>query len=138
MAVATDPVIQQITEKQGIQIGETLDFLSYSQLRAGTQVTFARSSGSTGRVDVNRSIANIDGILNGVGSVSSNLIDTATRVERNDCMKITKMVTPTPDFGTTAIDQAYVAVAHVDLRQDIASLPNFTPVEQYSAFSFEA
>ena len=41
VAAHTDPVIQQITERQSIQAAELMDFLSYLHFRTGTQAAYS-------------------------------------------------------------------------------------------------
>jgi N4-gp56 family major capsid protein len=46
-------------------------------------------------------------------------------------MPITKILSPSVDYATRAVEAAYVCVAHTDCDADIRSLPGFLPVAQY-------
>ena len=49
VAAATDPIIQQVTERQSIQAAELIDFITFLHARSGTQAAYA---GGTSRGQV--------------------------------------------------------------------------------------
>ena len=138
----TDPVIQQITERQSIQAAELMDFLSYLHFRTGTSAD--RSGGATGttaatvayRNLVNRTIGGTKGRNSTVAgglTPTTKLLDTAIRaLENNEATKIAKIVKPSPSYDTSAIPDSYMAVCHPDLRQDIEDLPGYVPYQKYA------
>ena len=52
LALSTDPIVQQITERQAIQMAETMDTLAFNAFKAGTNVLYS-SGGSSGVVATN-------------------------------------------------------------------------------------
>tara|TARA_R100000808_G_scaffold22623_1_gene49311 strand:- start:477 stop:1904 length:1428 start_codon:yes stop_codon:yes gene_type:complete len=149
VAAATDPVINQIVERQSIQAAELMDYLSYLHFRTGTQAAYAGfSTGTTAndgtaaaaRYEVNRTIGNTMGRRSTVGSgtdegtaTSTELLDIAIRtLENNEATKIAKIVKPSASYDTSAIPDSYFAVCHPDLRQDIEDLPGFVPYQKYA------
>ena len=142
-AVAQDPVLQQITEKQAIQAAEVLDTLTFDIAKAGTYKGVAGPDTTAARTTVEYtiglSIGKTDSNYGGASayqSPSTTLIDTAIpALEAEDANKLNTMVLPSPDYNTTPIRPSYVAVGHTDLRQDVEALPDFIPVEKYSGQS---
>jgi N4-gp56 family major capsid protein len=131
MAAANDPLVQIITERQAQQCGETLDFLSYKVARAGSQVGYCRSAGSTGRTDVDLTIAGMTDY--DTGTATTRFLDQAIRtLERNDARKITEQLDASTGQSTSPIRASYVAICHTDLRQDLELIPGYTPVEKYA------
>ena len=127
VAAATDPIIQQVTERQSIQAAELIDFITFLHARSGTQAAYA---GGTNRATVDAEIGGTTGDTTGS---STNLLDTAVRtLEYNEARKIAKQMTPSPKYNTEPVPEAYVAVGHTDLRKDIEKLPGFIPYVKYS------
>lgn len=133
MAASTDPMLQIITERQAQQAGETLDFLTYKEFRAGTQVGYATSTVPvTGRSDVNYTIANTNS-AGGAPAASTLLLDRAIRVlENNDAEKLKEQLDASDGVTTSPIRESFIAIGHVDLRQDLEKIPGYVPVEQYA------
>ncbi|SVC56249.1 uncharacterized protein METZ01_LOCUS309103, partial [marine metagenome] len=127
VAAATDPIIQQVTERQSIQAAELMDFITFLHARAGTQAAYA---GGTTRATVQ---AEIGGTAGDTTGSDTNILDTAVRtLEYNEARKIAKQMTPSPKYNTEPVPEAYVAVGHTDLRKDIEKLPGFIPYVKYS------
>ncbi|MBU97614.1 MAG: N4-gp56 family major capsid protein [Acidimicrobiaceae bacterium] len=132
LAASTDPVVNIITERQAQQAGETIDFLTYKEFRAGTQVGYARSSVGSGRADVDYTIANTNSAV-GAPAATTTLLDRAIRVlENNDASKLKEQLDATDGVTTSPIRESFVAVGHVDLRQDLEQIPGYVPVEKYA------
>ena len=133
MAVAADPVLKIISERQATQAGETIDFLSYKVFRAGTQVKYVGAS-ATARTHVDMHIGGVACAVNNPG-VSATLgpLQTAIRVlENNDAQKLKSKLKASVGIATEPIRESYIAICHPDLRQDIQALPGFVAVEKYS------
>ena len=127
VAAATDPIIQQVTERQSIQAAELMDFITFLHARSGTQAAYA---GGTTRATVDAEIGGTTGDTTGS---TTNMLDTAVRtLEYNEARKIAKQMTPSPKYNTEPVPEAYVAVGHTDLRKDIEKLPGFIPYVKYS------
>jgi N4-gp56 family major capsid protein len=56
----------------------------------------------------------------------------ATSLVGNHAMPVTKMLKASPNFGTSAVFDAFNVYVPYQLEGDVRDLPNFTPVEQYS------
>lgn len=135
LAASHDPIVQVITERQAQQAGETLDFISYKEFRAGSQVGYGRSAGATGRVDVNLHIAGTNATPPAApwNVNQTTLLDRAIRVlENNDATKLKEQLDATDGVTTSPIRESFVAIGHVDLRQDLEKIPGYVPVEQYA------
>ena len=127
VAAATDPIIQQVTERQSIQAAELIDFITFLHARSGTQAAYA---GGTTRATVDLEIGGTTGDTTGS---TTNLLDTAVRtLEYNEARKIAKQMTPSAKYNTEPVPEAFVAVGHTDLRKDIEKLPGFIPYVKYS------
>ena len=143
VAAHTDPVIQQIVERQGIQAAELMDFLSYLHFRSGTQAAYAGVLQGGGTVDyryeINRTIGMTKGRRTASQTTSTELLDIAIRaLENNEASKIAKIVKPSAAYDTSAIPDSYMAVCHPDLRQDIQDLPGFIPYQKYANGGMQA
>lgn len=111
-----DPVLQDATQQAGENIGRTTEALSWGVLRAGTNVMYGNG--------VSRSAVNT--------TMTKNLQRAVTRsLKAQKAMKVTKMLSPSPNYETRAIEAAYIAVAHTDLESDIRNMTGFVPVAEY-------
>ncbi len=111
-----DPVLNDITVQLGENIGRTSEALDWAVLRGGTNVFYANG---TSRTDVNTPIT-----LNKQRAVTRAL-------KQQKAMKITNILSSSPDYDTHAVEAAFVAVAHTDLEADLRGLPGFIPVAEY-------
>lgn len=131
MAAATDPMVQIITERQAQQAGETVDFLSYKVARAGSQVGYCRSAGTTGRTDVDLTISGMT--TSSSGTATTKFLDQAIRtLERNDAQKLKSQLDASDGVSTSPIRESYIAICHTDLRQDLETIPGYVSVEKYA------
>ena len=114
--MSEDPVLSDASMLCGEQAGETLEQLIWGILRAGTSVFYANG---TTRGDVNTAIS----------------LDKQRAVTRflkaQKAKKVTKMVSSSANFDTSAIDAAYIAFAHTNLEADIRDMAGFVPTEKY-------
>lgn len=140
MAASADPIVQTVTERQAQQAGETLDYLAYKVFRAGTQVKHggndADSSGgaaATTRDGVDGTCNAVSPVLGAPAAGDSRNFDTAIRkLEQQDCKKMRNMLRASTGIGTQPIREAYIAVCHPDLRQDLEANPDFIAASKYS------
>jgi N4-gp56 family major capsid protein len=115
-----DPYVSIITERQAIQAAETMDLLAYKHFRAPSNVVYA------GGVSARDSIV---AALSDTGAE----FDTVIRfLENNDAVKMTDMLSATPDVDTHPIRPGFIAICHPNLRQDLEAITGFVPVENYS------
>lgn len=113
-----DPVLMEMMKLSGEQAGATTEQVIYNVVRGGTSVFFANGAS---RSAVNTAIS-----LNKVRAVVRTL-------ERNKAKKITSVLSPSVNIGTSAVEAAYVAVGHTDLAPDIRAMNGFVPVSKYGS-----
>lgn len=111
-----DPVLNDTAEQCGENIGRTMEALMYGVARAGTNVFYANGSA---RGDVNTAIS-----LNKQRAVTRAL-------KAQKAMKITKILSGSPNYETRAIEASYIAIAHTHVESDIRNMTGFTPVAEY-------
>ena len=113
-----DPVLNDVTQQSGENIGRTVEALTYGVLKGGTNVFYNNGSA---RTDVNTAIT-----INKIRAV-------VRALAAQKAKKITMILSGSPDYGTSPIEAAYVAVAHTDLAADLRGLTGFTPVAEYGS-----
>jgi N4-gp56 family major capsid protein len=115
-----DPVINDASVQAGENIGRTIEALNYGVIRAGTSVYYANG---TVRTDVNTpiSLSKQRAVLRSLKALKA--------------QKITRSLSPSSDYGTRAVEAAYVAVAHTDVESDIRNMPGFKVVAEYGTRS---
>lgn len=115
-----DPVLSDASVQAGENIGRTIEALNYGVVRAGTAVYY---SNGTQRTDVNTpiSLTKQRAVLRSLKGLKA--------------QKITRSLSPSSDYGTRAVEAAYVAVAHTDVESDIRNMPGFKTVAEYGTRS---
>jgi N4-gp56 family major capsid protein len=111
-----DPVLQDASMQAGENIGRTIEALNYGVIRAGTAVYYANGSA---RTDVNTPIS--------LGKQRAVL----RSLKALKAQKITRSLSPSSDYGTRAVEPAYVAVAHTDVESDIRNMAGFKTTVEY-------
>ena len=139
MAMATDPIVAQVTERQAIQMAELMDTLAYNTFKAGTQVSRAIAAGTGGaRSAIDQTLQRTIGVTQTAGTIESpsrSLIDGAVRtLASNDTSLVSSVVKPVSAYNTAPDAEGYIAITHPDLRPDIENLPDFVPVEKYANY----
>jgi N4-gp56 family major capsid protein len=115
-----DPVLNDASVQAGENIGRTIEALNYGVIRAGTSVYYANG---TARTDVNTPIT----------LAKQRAVLRSLKAQKAE--KITRSLSPSSDYGTRAVEAAYVAVAHTDVESDIRNLPGFTTIAAYGTRS---
>ncbi len=111
-----DQVLNDLTEQLGKNVGRTREALSFGVMKAGT--TVFRANGAQ-RSDINM-------------PVSLNKIRAVVKFLKNQKAEmISSALEPSPDWGTRAVEEAFVAVCHTDLEPDLRNLPGFQHVSNY-------
>lgn len=113
-----DPVLNDATVQAGENIARTLEALDWGVLRAGTNVFYANGAA---RNAVNTPIS--------LGKARA--VTRALKAQK--AMKITRILSASVNYGTKAVEAAFVAVHHTDCEQDIRGLAGFTPVADYGS-----
>jgi N4-gp56 family major capsid protein len=114
--LSEDPVMMNASELLGDQAGNTIEQLTYGVVRAGTSVFYANGAVRTA---VNTPIT-----LNKQRAVTRYL-------KAQKAMKISKVLAPSVNYATRAVEAAYIAVAHTDVESDIRNLAGFKTTAEY-------
>ena len=120
-----DPLIAEFSDILGEQSAIMLERITIGALQAGTNVHYSGETGgvlATSRAGVNLPLSL---------SVQRRVL---RGLKRQDSQPITSVVNASPNFGTSPIPPAYIAVAHTDLEADIRDMPGFVPVEKYGTY----
>jgi N4-gp56 family major capsid protein len=116
--LSEDPVLDTATMLAGEQAGATIEQVLYGVLRAGTNVFYANGAS---RAAVNTALT-----LNKQRAV-------VRALNAQKAKKITRALKSGVEYGVSAVEAAFVAVAHTDLESDIRNLTGFIPVAKYGA-----
>ena len=116
--LSEDPVLKDASMLSGEQAAETIEMVTWGVIKAGTNVIYATGSARSAVRD----------------PISLTLQRRATRfLKAQRGKKITSRMNSTVNFGTEAVDAAYLAFGHTDLESDIRDMTGFVPVEKYGA-----
>jgi N4-gp56 family major capsid protein len=114
-----DDIPGEMVKLTGETLAEVMELVRYGVLKAGSTVVYANGS--------SRSAVNT--------AISLNAIRKAARtLESNRCRRVTSRLAPGVNFGTRAVQPAYIVFCHTDAVADIRNLPGFTRVEDYGSF----
>lgn len=115
-----DPVLNDIVELLGENIGATMEALTWAELQGGTNVIYANG--------VARNAVNTP--------ITKKRQQLAVRMLKDfKAKKIRKVLSGSPNYATKPIEASYIAIAHTDVESDIRALAGFTPVAQYGTMS---
>lgn len=118
--LSEDPVLRDMSVLSGEQAAETIEMVTWGVIKAGTNVVYGAAA-DTARSDVN-------------DPISLSAQRTCTRfLKAQRGRKITSKMSSSVQYGTEAVDAAYLAFGHTDLESDIRDLPGFTPCEKYGS-----
>ena len=113
---STDEVLMEAAAGLGEHAASVQEQILYGVVKAGTVVSYTNGAA---RASVNTPIT-----VAKLQKVTQDL-----KVQKAD--KISKTLSASADFGTSAIQSAYVAVVHTLLEYDIRGLPGFVPTVNY-------
>jgi len=114
-----DDIPGEMVKLTGETLAEVMELVRYGVLKAGSTVVYANGS--------SRSAINT--------AISLNAIRKAARtLESNRARRVTSRLAPGVNFGTRAVQPAYVVFCHTDAVSDVRNLPGFTRVEEYGSF----
>lgn len=116
--VEQDPVLTEFGVMLGEQAGQTIEYLTWSALVAGTNVQYNNGAARN--------------TLNTVITIG-NVRKVVRTLKRANAKHITKMVDPSTNIGTLAVAPAFVAVVHPDSEPTIRGLSGFVSVENYGS-----
>lgn len=114
-----DDIPGEMVKLTGETLAEVMEMVRYGTLKAGSTVIYTNGS--------SRSAVNT--------AISLNSIRKAARtLESNRARRVTSRLAPGVNFGTRAVQPAYVVFVHTDAVSDIRNLSGFTRVEEYGSF----
>ena len=114
-----DDIPGEMVKLTGETLAEVMELVRYGVLKAGSTVIYANGSS---RASVNTAIS-----LNAIRKAARTL-------ESNRARRVTSRLAPGVNFGTRAVQPAYVVFCHTDAVSDVRNLPGFTRVEEYGSF----
>jgi N4-gp56 family major capsid protein len=114
-----DDIPGEMVKLTGETLAEVMEMVRYGVLKAGSTVIYANGSSRSG---INTPIS-----LNALRKAARTL-------ESNRARRVTSRLAPGVNFGTRAVQPAYVVFCHTDAVSDIRNLPGFTRVEEYGSF----
>jgi len=118
--LAEDPVLRDMSVLSGEQAAETIEMVTWGVIKGGTNVVYGASADAA-RSDVN-------------DPVSIEAQRTCTRfLNAQRGRKITSKMSSSVQYGTEAVDAAYLSFGHTDLESDVRDMPGFTPTEKYGS-----
>src|SRR3990167_2307351 len=111
-----DDIADAMKVQTGERMGLVREIAICGVLKAGTNKFY---SGGTSRATVD-------------GKITEMFMQRMIRsLNANHGGKITKVLSSSCDFGTKAVEAAYIAYCHTDCEQDIRALPGFRPTVDY-------
>lgn len=114
-----DDIPGEMVKLTGETLAEVMEMVRYGVLKAGSTVIYTNGS--------SRSAINT--------AISLNSLRKAARtLESNRSRRVTSRLAPGVNFGTRAVQPAYVVFCHTDAVSDVRNLPGFTRVEEYGSF----
>jgi N4-gp56 family major capsid protein len=114
-----DDIPSDMVKQTGETLAEVLELVRYGVLKAGSTVIYGNGSS---RAAVNTVIS-----LNALRKAARTL-------ESNRAKRVTSRLAPGVDFGTRAVQPAFIVFIHTDAVADVRNLPGFTKVEEYGTF----
>lgn len=114
-----DDIPGEMVKLTGETLAEVMEMVRYGVLKAGSTVLYSNGS--------SRSAVNTPISLNALRKAARTL-------ESNRARRVTSRLAPGVNFGTRAVQPAYIVFVHTDAVSDIRNLPGFTRVEEYGSF----
>ena len=118
--LSEDPVLRDMSMLSGEQAAETIEMVTWGVIKGGTNVVYAAAA-NTARTDV-------------ATAISLTAQRTATRfLNAQRGRKITSKMSSSVQYGSEAVDAAYLAFGHTDLDSDVRDIPGFVSTEKYGS-----
>ena len=114
-----DDIPAELVKQTGETMAEILELVRYGVLKAGSTVIY--TNGTT-RVGINSTLS------------ISTLRKAARTLESNRAKRVTSRIAPGVNYGTRAIQPAYLVFGHTDVSADFRNIAGFTKVEDYGSF----
>ena len=114
-----DDIPGEMVKLTGETMAEVMELVRYGVLKAGSTVIYANGSS---RATIN-------------SPISLNILRRSARtLESNRARRVSSRLAPGVNFGTRAVQPAYIVFAHTDAVADVRNLPGFTRVEEYGSY----
>ncbi len=122
-----DDVAEAMKEQTGQRMGLVRELVVYNKMKACTTKFYAGAGTGVGATTVaSRSLV--------AGTIQERHIAKVIKSLRaNHGKMITKILSPSTNIGTKAVEAAYICYVHTDAEFDIRGLPGFVPVSQYGS-----
>ena len=118
--LSEDPVLRDMSQLSGEQAGETIEVVTWGVIIGGTNVIYGAAA-DTVRANVN-------------DPISLSTQRSATRfLKAQRGRKVTSKMSSSVQYGTEAVDAAFIGFGHTDLESDIRDMTGFTPTEKYGS-----
>lgn len=115
-----DDIPEEMKTQTGERMGLVREMIRYGSLKACTNVMY---SGGTSRVTVDEPI-------------SLSILRRMTKtLKRNHAKKKTRILAPSPNYDTSAVDAGYLVFVSTDAQPDVEDLPGYVPVAKYGTRS---
>jgi N4-gp56 family major capsid protein len=101
-----------------LEMGLVREMIRYGEMKAATNVQY---SGGTSRVTVDEGIT-----YNGLSLMARTLMANGAQMK-------TSILSPGPDYDTSAIEAGFIVFVHTDAEHDIRQLQDFVPVAKYAS-----
>ena len=111
-----DDIPEEMITQTGERMGMVREMIRYGGLRGCTNRFYA---GGTTRATVDQAID-----LSILQAMCRSILANHGRV-------ITRILSPSPDYGTSYVEASFLVFAHTDLESDIRKLPDFVPLAAY-------
>lgn len=113
-----DDIAEAMKEQVGERMGLVRELVIYGKMKGATN-KFYGGTGATSRATVS-------------GALTQALQDKVIRsVKRNHGQQITRILSPSTNVSTEAVEAGFIAFAHTDCEYDIRAMPDFIPVAKY-------
>lgn len=114
-----DDIPKEMTKKVGEHMASLEELINFGVLKAGTNVQYTNGS-------ARNTLASV---------ISLNALRKSARtLENAHAMRVTERLSPSVNFGTSAVAPSYLVFIHTDLEADFRNLAGFVPVEEYGSF----
>jgi N4-gp56 family major capsid protein len=111
-----DDIPAEMKKQTGERMGLVREMVRYGALKACSNVFYA---GGTTRLTVDETIS-----YNVLSKVARSLLG-------NRADLVTRILAPSPNFNTSAVEGGFLVFCHTDGEHDIRALPNFVEVAKY-------
>ena len=113
-----DDIPEEMKINCGERMGLVREMIRYGTMKACTNIQYA---GSTTRVAVDETIS-----LNALRTMARTLMSNHAKMPR-------RMLAPSPNYDTYAVEAAYIVFVHTDAAADIRDLPGYINPAQYGS-----